>query len=123
MIDSSTTPTPSPSRTRPGRRLRIIAAVVVVLGIFGADGVYFLGTRSPPSSDDPALLGNEKAQTRQEEILYGKQSVLIDNWTQELKKPGTQAVIVVVTAALVAGGCLYFARLLDAAGEQLEEKK
>src|SRR5580658_2580345 len=119
MIDSSTTPAPRSSRHRPGRRLRIIAAVVVVLGIFGADGVYFLGTRSPQSSDDAALLGNDKAQARQEEILYGKQSVLIDNWTQDLKKPGTQAVIVVVAAALVAGGCFYFARLLDASSEQL----
>jgi hypothetical protein len=123
MIDSGTTPNRSPSRHRLGRRLRLIAAVVLVLGIFGADGVYFLGTRSPQASDDPALLGNEKAQTRQEEILYGKQSVLIDSWTRDLKRPGTQAVIVVVAAALVAGGCFYFARLLDAAGEQHEEKK
>jgi hypothetical protein len=90
---------------------------VLLLGIFGADAVYFLGARRADVSEDPAMMGNEKAQTRQEEILYGKQSVLIDNWTHELKRPGTQALVVVVTAALVAGGCFYFARLLDRADE------
>jgi len=50
--------------------------------------------------------------------FYGKQALLIDNWTHDLKQPGTQALIIVVTAALVAGGCFYFARLLDAADEK-----
>jgi hypothetical protein len=112
-MDSNDTPDPLSSGKRRGRPLRITAAIVLLLGIFGADAVYFLGTRSASSPGDPALLGNEKAQVRQEEILYGKQSVLIDNWTNDLKKPGTQALIVVVAAALVAGGCFYFSRLLD----------
>lgn len=123
MIDSTKTPGSISRRQRPGRRLRIIAAIVLLLGIFGADAVYFIGTHSEQAFDDPALLGNEKAQSRQEQILYGKQSVLIDEWTAELKRPGTQAVIVVVAAALVAGGCFYFARLLDNAGEPVGDGK
>ena len=111
-------PGPISSGKRPGRRLRITAAVVLLLGIFGADLAYWLGTHAARTADDPAMMGNEKAQSRQEEILYGKQSVLIDSWMQDLKQPGTQAVIIVVTAALVAGGCFYFARLLDAADEK-----
>src|SRR5580698_11381141 len=103
------TPVPMSSGKLRARRLRIIAAIVLVLGIFGADGVYWLGTRSAQSSDDPALLGNEKAQARKEETLYGKQTILIDNWIDRLKQPGTQAAIIVLTAALVAGGCFYFA--------------
>ena len=91
--------------------------MVLLLGIFGADAVYYLGTHSAQTVDDPALLGNEKAQTRQEEILYGKQSVLIDNWTNDLKRPGTQAVIILMASVLVAGGCFYFSRLLDKAND------
>jgi hypothetical protein len=101
------------SAKRRARWLRIIAAVVLVLGIFGADLVYWLGTRSVQTSDDPQMLGNEKAESRQAEILYGKQAGLIQEWSDDLKRPGTQAVMVVVAAILVAGGCFYFARLLD----------
>jgi len=112
------TPGPIASGKRPGRWLRITAAAVLLLGIFGADLAYWLGTRAARTSDDPAMMGNEKAQSRQEEILYGKQAVLIDGWTHDLQQPGTQALIIVVTAALVAGGCFYFARLLDSADEK-----
>ncbi len=122
MTASDKTPSPNSSAKRPGRRLRITAAIVLLLGIFGADAAYWLGTHAAEPPDDPSMMVNEKAQSRQEEILYGKQSVLIDSWTQDLKQPGTQAVIIVVTSALVAGGCFYFARLLDNVGEQADEK-
>ena len=112
------TPGPIASGKRPGRWLRITAAAVLLLGIFGADLAYWLGTRAARTSDDPAMMGNEKAQSRQEEILYGKQASLIKEWSDELKRPGIQAVMVVVTAVLVAGGCFYFARLLDSADEK-----
>jgi hypothetical protein len=123
MTANNKTPGPISSAKRRARRLRITAVVVLLLGIFGADAVYWLGTRSADVSDDPSLMGNEKAQSRQKEILYGKQALLIDNWTHDLKQPGTQALIIVVTAALVAGGCFYFARLLNDADEQADEKR
>jgi hypothetical protein len=115
MTENDKTPGPIPSAKRRGRPLRIIAAIILLLGIFGADAVYFLGTRSGQTSDVAAMLGNEKAQARKEEYLYGKQAVLIDNWTNDLKRPGTQALMVVVAGALAAGGCFYFAHLLDRA--------
>jgi hypothetical protein len=93
------------------RRLRIAAAVILVLGVFGADFVYWLGSRSKVVSDNPAFLTNEKEQSRQEEILIGKQAGLVDAWTEDLKRPKTQAIIIVVAAALAAGGCFYFAGL------------
>jgi|ERR1700722_3008934 len=118
MVANNETPGPISSDKRQARRLRIIAVVVLLLGIFGADGVYWLGTRSAQTSDDLAGLGNEKAQARKEETLYGKQTILIDRWIEDLKQPGTQAVIVVLTAVLVAGGCFYFAHLLHHADEK-----
>ena len=46
-------------------------------------------------------------------ILYGKQRELIEGWSNGLKQPGTQAIIIIAAAILVSGGCFYFARLLD----------
>ena len=121
MTANTSTPNPVSSAKRRARRLRIAAAVVLVLGIFGADLVYWLGTHSPDISDDPQMLGNEKAESRQAEILYGKQAGLVKEWTDDLKRPGTQAIIIVISAVLVAGGCLYFASLVESSGERADE--
>jgi hypothetical protein len=93
-------------------RLRIIAAVVLLLGIVGAEVIYLRG-RSADGSDDASMLGYDKAQARQVGTLYGQQGVIVQEWSDDLKQPGTQAGIVVGAAALVAGGCFYVARLLE----------
>jgi hypothetical protein len=103
------------SARRKARRLRITAAIVLLSGIFGADLVYWLGTRSVDSPNPLPLAGEDKAETRRAEMLMGQQTVLMDEWGRDLKRPGTQAGIVFVTAALAAAGCLYFARLHDQA--------
>lgn len=59
------------------------------------------------------MTGYDRPEERQMEILYGKQGELIEDWSNDLKQPGTQAVIIIVATALVAGGCFYFARLSD----------
>src|ERR1700691_1786092 len=105
MIDSS---------KRRAQRLRIIGRVILILGIASAGIVYWLGTRSADLSDDPSMVGYNKPEQRQMEILYGKQGELIEDWSNDLKQPGTQAIIIGVAAGLVAGGCFYFARLSDA---------
>src|SRR5580692_7210315 len=112
---------PISSARRRARWLRIAAAVVLALGVFGADLVYWLETRSVDSPDPLPVLGEDKAVTRRTEMLFGHQTILLDEWERDLKRPGTQVVIIVVTAALVAGGCLYFARLLDLHGEHADK--
>ena len=102
---------------RQARWLRITAAVVLLLGIFGADLTYWLRTRSVDSPNPLPLAGEDKAATRQAQMMMGQQSVLMDEWGRDLARPGTQAAIIAVTAVLVAGGCFYFARLLDHAGQ------
>jgi len=101
---------------RQARRLRIAAAVVLLLGIFGAELVYWLRTRSVASPDPLPVAGEDKGATRQAEMMMGQQAVFMDEWGRGLQRPGTQAVMILVTASLVAGGCFYFARLLDQAG-------
>lgn len=87
--------------------------VVLLLGIGGAGTAYWLGTRAPDLSDDPAMIGYNRAEDRQMGILYGKQGALIEDLTNELKQPETQAGISVVAAVVIAAGCFYFAQLLD----------
>ena len=103
----------SHSSPRRSARLRVIGIFILLLGIGGAGAVYWLETRSPDVSDDPAMLGFNRAESRQMGILYGKQGRLIEEWTEELKRPGTQSTLILAGAALGALGCFYFARLLD----------
>jgi hypothetical protein len=121
MTANNKTAGPISSARRQARRLRITAAVMLLLGIFGADLVYWLGTRTADSANPLPVMGEDKAVTRQAETMFGKQTVVVDEWGRTLKRPGTQAGIVVVTAVLVAGACFYFARLLDRSGEHPNE--
>ena len=89
------------------------SAVVLVMGIAGAGIVYWLGTRSADVSGDLSMVGFNKPVERQMAILYGKQGELIEDWSDDLKQPGTQAIIIIVLSAGIASACFYFARLLD----------
>jgi hypothetical protein len=102
----------SPARRR-ARLFRIIAVIVLLLGIICAGWVYWLGTRSLDASDGISMLGYNKPEERQMGMLYGKQGELIENWSNDLKQPGTQAIIIAAASAIIAAGCFYFARLSD----------
>lgn len=91
----------------------MVGVMVLVLGIAGAGLVYWLGTRSANLSDDLSMVGFNRAEQRQMGQLYGKSGVLIEQWSDDLKQPGTQAILIVIISALIAIGCFYFARMLD----------
>ena len=95
------------------RPLRVTGVIVLLLGLAGAGGVYWLGTRGPDHSDDLAMTGFNRREERQMEILYGKQGELIEDLTHSLKQPGTQAGLIAAGAAVIAAGCFYIARLAD----------
>lgn len=112
MTENDNVPaTHSPSRA--SARLRFVGIIVLVLGICGAGVVYWLGTRSPDVGDDPSMLGFNKREERQMGLMYGKMGTLIEDWSDDLKRPGTQIVLITGFSALVAGGCFYFARLME----------
>jgi hypothetical protein len=87
--------------------------IVLSLGITVAAILYWLRTRSTDLSDDPSMQGFNRAEQRQMGQLYGKSGLLIDEWTDDLKQPGTQAALIAGFSMLVFAGCFYFARLLD----------
>jgi hypothetical protein len=110
VIEKTSSPDSSSKR---GRRLKTIGVIVLVLGLAGAGVVYWIGTRSPDLSDDLSMVGYNRAESRQMGMLYGKMGLLIEDWVNDLKRPGTQATLIVTTSILIAFGCFYFARLLD----------
>ena len=103
---------PRPSRQQ-SQRLRAIGIIVLLLGLAGAGAVYWMETHASGPTEDELLPGNARAESRQMGVLYGKMGVLISQWSDDLKQPGTQAVIIAVASIMVAAGCFYFARLLD----------
>jgi peptidoglycan/LPS O-acetylase OafA/YrhL len=101
------------SSKRRARWLKMIGVIVLLLGISSAGLVYWMGTRSPDVSDDLSMLGYNRAQTRQMGMLYGKMGLLIEDWSNDLKQPGTQAILIASASILITLGCFYFARLLE----------
>ena len=99
--------------SRRQRRLKAIGVIVLVLGIASACLVYWIGTRSPDLSDDLSMVRFNRAESRQMAMLYGKMGLLIEDWTNDLKQPGTQAILIASATILIALGCFYFARLLE----------
>lgn len=92
------------------RRFRLAGVLLLVLGLGGAGLVWWLEPRPDDMYDEDAMLADNKVETRQMEVLYGKQALLFENWKEDLKQPGNQALLIAVTAGLLAAGCFYIAR-------------
>jgi flagellar basal body-associated protein FliL len=91
----------------------MMGVIVLVFGIAGAGVVYWLGTRSANLNDDLSMVGFNRAEQRQMGQLYGKMGLLIEEWSDDLKQPRTQAILIMAVSVLIAAGCFYFARLSD----------
>jgi len=114
MADMTLLPNP-PSRR--SRRLRVVGTVVLLLGIAGAGFVYWLGTRAPDVSDDLSMIGYNRAETRQMARLYGQSGLMVEDLSNNLKRPGVQAALIVLAATLFAAGCFYLAQFPEDDGK------
>jgi hypothetical protein len=95
------------------RRLRVIGAIVLALGLSVGDGVYWLGTRNASGDNPLPVIGEDKGVTRQAETLFGQQSVFASQIGQALRNPLTQAGVVLGVAVVLAGCCFYAAGVAD----------
>ncbi|HEY3761108.1 MAG TPA: hypothetical protein VGN23_05120 [Verrucomicrobiae bacterium] len=93
-------------------RLKRAGSIILAVGILAAGTVYWIGTRNNSLDDDPSMQGFNRAEQRQMGQLYGNSGEMIDDWTNDLKQPGTQAVLILIVTGVAAAGCLYFARLV-----------
>ena len=112
MSANDKTPDPISAVRRRVRRYRITGIIILLLGFGVAGVVYWLGTRAAELSDDRSMAGFYKAESRQMGMLYGKEGLLVEDMFNDLKQPGTQALLIVATSIVIAAGCFYFARLL-----------
>jgi hypothetical protein len=124
MTDGGRTPGGlSPARRR-ARLFRIAALIVLLLGAVGVGIVYWRGKRAVDLSNDLSMTGYEKSRSRQMEMYYGKQGLVLDQLIDAVERPNTQAAIIIIVAGLLAGGCFHVARLLEVdagrAGEPAE---
>ena len=121
MTVNNQMPDSAESIKRRARQFRIAAILVLLLGLGSAGMIYWMGTRPTDLSDEPSMLGYDRASNRQMGILYGNTGALIMEWSNDLKQPNTQAFLIVMATALVAGGCFYVARSLDSGTKHAED--
>jgi hypothetical protein len=93
------------------RRLRIAAVVVMILGFMGVGLVYWIASRSDNGPSNGLAIDYYKKDQLQLERMYGAQGTLAADIYTALQQPGTQAVIILVAAALISVGCLFFSKL------------
>jgi hypothetical protein len=104
------------SATRKRRaRLRMIGTAMLLIGLSSAGVVYWAGTRSAKLEDDPMMVGYSRPQERSMELLYGKMGRTIEDLSDDLKRPCTQAALIAGFSVVIAAGCFYFAGPSDAA--------
>jgi hypothetical protein len=101
--------------SRQSARLRLVGVIVLLLGLGSAGTVYWVGIHSPDSTlgDDPAMLGFNRVEQRQMALLYGKMGALVEGWSDDLKRPGVQATLIILLSVVIAASCFFFARRLD----------
>lgn len=102
---------------RQARRLRTIGGGILLAGGGIAGLVYWLGMRSSELTDDPGMQGFNRAEQQQMNQLFGGVGGMIEDCTNALKQPGTQALLIVIAAIVLAVGCFYFAQRLRSNGE------
>jgi hypothetical protein len=101
--------------SRESARFRLVGVIVLLLGLGSAGTVYWVGIHSPDSNlgDDPAMLGFNRVEQRQMALLYGKMGALVEGWSDDLKRPGVQATLIILVSGVIAAGCFFLARRLD----------
>jgi hypothetical protein len=99
------------------RRLRLVGGLICVVGLMSAAIVYWRGTHAEDLSADPSMIGFDRASRRQVGVLYGKVGEMVEDLSDDLKQPRTQAIIIALLSGIIGAGCFYFAGLFEQDGE------
>ena len=91
-------------------KLKLAGIVVLVLGIVSAGVVYELGRRAADVELDPSMIGYDKQQNEQMERMYGKSGELMEDLSNGLKQPNTQAGIILAVSVVTSLICFHLAK-------------
>jgi len=91
----------------------MVGVIVFLLGMGSSAIVYWRGMHAPDLSNDASMVGYDRAERRQIGVLYGKFGEMAQDLSNDLKQPGTQAIIIALVSASITSGCFYFARLWE----------
>jgi uncharacterized protein YjeT (DUF2065 family) len=94
-------------------RLRVIGAIVLVLGMAGAGVFYWINAHPAGPSMDDLLPGYARAQARGVGAMMGHFGLIMTEWQDTLALPGTQALIIAAVSALFASYFFRAAWVLD----------
>ena len=99
-------------------RFRFFATMVLVIGIASASVLYWVRTRAASVMDDPSMAGYSKPQLMQMEVMYGRMGTMTSDLLEDLKQPGTQAILIAAFSTLFASVCFFLAnRWVDEEGD------
>ena len=93
-------------------RLNAIGVLVLLVGLISAVLLYRQeqpATQATPGGwqDTTLPLTDSKANTRDIEMYGGKLEVLMVQWLDWLQRPAARAILVAVSATLIALGCFH----------------
>ena len=103
-----------PAARKKARRYRLLGVGTALLGLAAAGVITWRAAHAPDDSANPAMVGFHRNEERQMGLLYGKQGQFIEELSNALQQPGTQAFLILALAAVVTTGFFYFARHLEA---------
>ena len=87
--------------------------IVLLLGIVCSGVYYNIAMRNATPSVEELLPGSARAEARQRGILFGPSGALMMEWMDTFTLPSTQAVLIVIVAAVVSAVCFHAARIHD----------
>ena len=95
---------------RQSRNWRLAGIIFIVLGVIVAGTLYGLRAGAENEDDDPAMNSYLKVETRQMQYMYGKEGVIMEDLKNGIKRPSTQAVLILIFSGIAAAVCFHGSR-------------
>jgi hypothetical protein len=100
-------------------RLRAIGWFVLASGLAGAAIFYSIAVRTAdPALDDVRALGYTRSLQHGMGVMMGQSGVILTEWQQALTSPIGEALMIAISAALIAGYFFRVAWVIDADEEE-----
>ena len=96
-------------------QLRKLGALILAIGLISAGLLYWL--RAENSNLDQLRESQAHAESRQMQLLYGRSGGITEDLSNALKRPGPQALLIVVVSGIIAAGCFYLGQPIQESDE------